>query len=168
MSLGRTVVLGVGNLLLRDEGVGIHAVRRLTQEYRLPAEVEVVDGGCAGYALFEVVARAERVVVVDALLTEAPAGTMFRFRPADLDGEVGGGVRLSLHDVGILEVLQAAQLLGHRPEVVILGVQPADVSPFGVELSPVLAGVLPELVERLAAELAAMGHPVARRGGADA
>ncbi len=144
------LVLGVGNILLRDEGVGVHVVRAL-QDVALPAGVELYDGGTAGFALIDVLANRQKVIVIDAVDAGRPAGTVLRLTPRDLGDQPG--VKLSLHEVSFAETLRAAEQLGLAPrEVVILGVQPQTVA-YGLDLSPQIAGLIPQIVELVRAEL---------------
>ncbi len=110
----RVVVLGIGNVLLSDEGLGVHVVRRLEERYAVPPLVEVIDGGTAGMDLLDRVAGADALAIVDcAALGEAP-GTV-----REIEGE---GVpaffqtRLSPHQIGLSDLLGAVMLLGEMPE----------------------------------------------------
>lgn len=147
--MGKTVVIGIGNILLKDEGVGVHAVRAL-QEEGLPPDVEVIDGGTATMELLSILQEADRVVVIDAVKGGGAPGTLYRVTPKEL---MGGGERpLSLHQVGLLEVLQMARQLGSQAEVVIIGVEPKEIS-WGMELTPEVEQKLPRVVEIVLKEL---------------
>jgi len=147
---GPVVILGVGNILLRDEGVGVHVVRALQKE-ELPPGVEVYEGGTAGIDLLEVISRAGRLIVVDAVDGGEEAGTVFRFRFQDLDYRLQEP-RTSLHQIGIMETLKIARFLNCCPETVIIGVQPSEIA-WGMELSPVLAEKLPVVVDLVKREV---------------
>jgi hydrogenase maturation protease len=146
---GRKVVLGVGNLLLQDEGVGIHVVRALADR-QFPPDVEVIDGGTAGCDLLPVMAGAERVIIVDALEGGEPPGSVYRLTPRDLETRARGP-SLSLHDIGIMDVIRLLELMEDQlPEVVIIGVEPGEIAA-GVELTPAVAASIPfvlQLVEK--------------------
>ncbi|RPF49315.1 hydrogenase maturation protease [Thermodesulfitimonas autotrophica] len=148
--LRRLLVLGVGNVLLRDEGIGVHAVRELRQR-GYPPEVEIVDGGTAGLDLLHFIEDASHLIVIDAVNGGAAPGTLFRFTPEELDGcvPVSG---YSLHGVGLLEVLHLARAMGVLPPTVIFGIQPADLS-WGTELSAPVAARLPRLLELIHEEI---------------
>lgn len=138
------LILGVGNILLRDEGVGVRVVEALLQE-ELPAGVEAFDGATVGFDLLEVLAHRRKVVVVDAIAGDQPPGTVLRLRPEDLLPQERADV--SLHEMGLLEALSLAQLLKIAPqEVVIIGVKPEELS-CGLDLSPRIAELVPALVE---------------------
>ncbi len=145
-----TLVLGLGNLLLRDEGVGVRVVQAL-ERTRLPPGVEVVDGATAGLTLVDTLVGRRKVIVIDAFAGHHPPGTVSRLLPADLAPCPARGV--SLHEVGFLEALAATRHLGAAPEeVVIFGVQPQNVA-CGLELSAEVAQCVPEVVELVLAEV---------------
>jgi hydrogenase maturation protease len=149
----RVTILGVGNVLLTDEGVGVRAIERLGDEYRFPANVEVYDGGTGGMGLLSVVEAADYLIVVDAVLCGAPPGTVVRFPAEDLPE--GLTRKVSAHEVDILEVLRVAELLGKRPPTLIVGIQPRDISTTGTELSD--DGYATRLAAAVIEELAGLG-----------
>jgi hydrogenase maturation protease len=109
----------------------------------LPPAVEVLDGGTSGADLIDEVADRPKLVVIDAVNTDQPPGTVMRFGLADLQRKAESSI--SLHEFGLLETLEATRHLGCAPaEIVIIGVQPRDVSP-GLELSDEIAALLPKL-----------------------
>lgn len=150
--LRRLLVLGVGNVLLRDEGVGVHAVKELMKR-SYPPEVEIVDGGTGGMGLLYFIEDASRLIIIDAVNGGAAPGTIFRFTPEDLEDSllVSGQ---SLHDVSLLDVLYLAKVTGVLPPTVIFGVQPAEIS-WGTELSSAVAASLPRLLELVHKEIEA-------------
>jgi hydrogenase maturation protease len=144
------LVLGLGNILLRDEGVGVRVVQAL-QSMRLPDAVEALDGATAGLALLDILADRRRVIVVDAIDGEYPPGTVIRLAPEDLAPPDGGAV--SLHGLGLVEALRLSERLGISPdEVVILGVKPASLE-YGLELSAELNELLPRIIELVLDEI---------------
>ena len=144
------LVLGIGNILLRDEGVGVRAIEVLADR-ALPAEIELLDGGTAGADLVDAIAGRKKVLVVDAMDAGEKPGTVYRFTEKDLlEGEAGA---LSLHEFGLLETLQMARELKCAPEeVIIFGVQPKSISP-GLELTAEISAALPGVIEVVLAEL---------------
>lgn len=157
---GSLLVLGLGNVLCGDDGLGVEAVTRLSREYRIPPAVQVLDGGTLGLSLLGYLAEASRVLLVDAVRTEAPPGSLVR-----LDGDdVAPAVRerLSVHQVGVSDLLDGLHLLGAYPEVmVLLGLVPQTLE-LGLERSVAVDRNLPSLVESVAAEIGALGFPLAR------
>lgn len=137
------LILGVGNILLRDEGIGVRVIEALAGR-ELDQRIEVLDGGTSGADLVEQIAGRRLLLVVDAMQGDHPPGTVIRLSGREMIERTEGTI--SLHEFGLAETLLMARGLGCEPaETVIFGVQPAVVEP-GLELSAELAG----LVERLA------------------
>lgn len=152
---GATVLLGMGNLLYGDEGVGVLAVHGFARTYRTTPAVEIVDGGLLGFRIVDLFLGASTLVVVDAVAADAPAGTILRL-PAEELRHLAPDVRPTAHEVDPLQLLHLAPVLGGPDHVVLLGLVPAQVSG-GVGLSPAAAAAFPALVDAAAAELAAHG-----------
>src|SRR5512134_1464402 len=144
--------IGVGNILLCDEGIGVHVVRELHRR-GVPPEVEYVDGGVAGATLLNLIEGEERVVIVDAVDAPFPPGTVIRLTP----GELAGSTRpsWSLHDVNLAATLGMMRLRDTLPEMLILGVVPADIGSYSIDLSGPLAARFGEIVEKVLGEIAA-------------
>jgi hydrogenase maturation protease len=144
------LVLGLGNILLRDEGIGVRVVEAM-QQRKLPPEVETFDGATAGLDLLDVLADRRKVIIVDAIDGECTAGTVVRLGEDDL--AECENPRVSLHEMGILETLSVAKRLNTAPEeVVVIGVKPKTIEA-GLELSPELARLMPRIIEAVLAEL---------------
>jgi hydrogenase maturation protease len=148
----KILIIGVGNLILQDEGIGVHAVRELGK-LALPPHVEVIDGGTALMELLPVIREAERIIVIDALRGGEEPGTIYRLSPEDL--MIDAERPLSLHQVGLLEVLGMARQLGGAAAVVIIGVEPEEIA-WGMELTPAVAAKLPQVIEAVLSELKAL------------
>lgn len=147
---GALTVLGLGNLLLSDEGVGVHAIRALEKDS--PPGVVLLDGGTGGQDLFFWIEGAAALIVVDSIDCGAEPGTLFRFRPQDLD--LGSAaVPYSLHEMRLPEILRMAEDAGRLPPTVILAVQ-VGTTDWGLELSPAVAGMLDRLVGTVKEEIA--------------
>lgn len=146
----RVLILGIGNLLLSDEGVGVHAVRCLARR-ELPPGVEILDGGTSGADLVDYLEGRDKVVVIDAASGDGPPGTVYRCEARDLMEQEE---TLSLHEFGLIDSLRMAEQLGCAPQrVVVLGVQPATMEP-GLELSPHVAAALPGILKLALTEAA--------------
>jgi len=146
----KDLILGVGNLLLTDEGLGIHAVRKLFENPALPADVEVVDGGTAGLGLLYYLEDVNRLVIIDAVETGGPPGTMVRLSGDQIP--VYMAMKVSPHEITLPDFLAAAKLRDLYPqEVIVWGIQPQSLE-VGVELSPVVAEKLDLLVENVLGE----------------
>jgi hydrogenase maturation protease len=146
----KIIVLGVGNLLLRDEGVGIHAIKELEKEC-FPAQVKIVDGGTGGIDLLFWLEEADYAIIIDCVKAEATPGTIFYFPVTELDLSTSGQIT-SLHEVNLNEFLLLAKKLGKLPPTVIYGIQPAEIS-WGLELSPAVKLSLPRLVHLIGQEI---------------
>jgi hydrogenase maturation protease len=144
------VVLGVGNLLLSDEGVGVHVVHQM-MKMTLPPGVAVIEGGVYGLALVDVVAKADRLIVIDAVRGGEAPGTIYRFGPEELSLR-RDGYKMSVHEIGILEVIRLARLVGQAPQTTIIGVEPRSLET-GMELSPELQAEVPRIIELVVDEL---------------
>jgi len=162
--MGEILVLGLGNVLLSDEGVGVRVVERLLERYDFPEGVQVMDGGNQGLYLLPYVEDATRLVVVDAVQARKPPGTLMRLTgdeiPIFLDV-----AKVSPHQEGLQDLLAVAKLKGHLPgEVVFWGAQVESLD-VGLELSPAVAAQVDALVENVLAELALWGvEPKSRDG----
>ena len=155
----KTLILGIGNVLLSDEGFGVHFIRHLQQSYRFPEQVELFDGGTLGLLVAHQLEEAGRVYIVDALAADGAAGDCRRFTKEDfLLGRIP--VKLSPHQVGVQEMLLVSELRGCAPsEVHLLGVIPGCLKP-GLELTPPLQQRLGELAAELVSELRSLGLAV--------
>jgi hydrogenase maturation protease len=149
MSLPRVVVIGVGNLLLKDEGVGIHAVKAL-QEIELSPDVQFIDGGTSP-DLIAYTQAGDKLIIIDCARAGGSPGTLYRFRPEDLAAEKG--VLASAHELGVTQNLLLMSLLGNKPaETVIIGIEPGDVSA-GLELSTAVQQKIPEILKIVLKEI---------------
>jgi hydrogenase maturation protease len=156
------VVLGVGNLLLSDEGMGPLAVEYLRERWDFGTGVELVDGATAGVELMNIFGGAARLVVVDTVLGGAEPGAIYCFSPDDVPVNVR--YRASIHQAHLLDGLALAALIGPVPEVTVVGVEPADIDSLHVGLTPALQARLPAVAEVVLEELARSGvHPRRRR-----
>ncbi|SHG24791.1 hydrogenase maturation protease [Desulfacinum infernum DSM 9756] len=149
METNRILVLGVGNILLKDEGVGVRLVERLGATYTFSENVELMDGGTLGLRLLDPITQADHVIVIDAVQNGGVPGTVYRLPAEALNKRVT--FKNSIHQLDLLETLAYAEVLGHRPSAVIVGVEPQDISPWGTELTDGVAAAVPEL-ERLVLE----------------
>jgi len=155
------LVLGLGNIICGDDGLGVAAVAQLNALYEPPAGVTVIDGGTLGLSLLPWVEDAARVLLIDAVRADAPAGTFVR-----LEGdEVGPAValRLSPHQVGVADLLESARWRGRYPaEVILLGLVPQTIE-LSVDLSAPVVENLERLVTEITREAARLGFRFRRR-----
>lgn len=149
------LVLGVGNVLLSDEGVGVRVVEALMRRYRFPENVEVMDGGTAGMELLDTIARSDRVIVVDAVRTGRPPAR--RVRLAGEEVPAFFRTRISPHQVGLSDLLATLQITGEAPDsVVLLGIEPVSLET-GVKLTPAVAEQMENLIDAVLSELEEAG-----------
>jgi hydrogenase maturation protease len=146
----RVVVLGVGNLLLSDEGVGVHVANKL-MAMELPAGVRVVEGGTDGFRLMNVVTEADRLIIVDAVKGGEAPGSIYRFDIKDAP-TYPDAYKTSVHQIGILEVVHLSELVGKTPETTIIGVEPKSLD-MGMTLSPEVEAKLPRIIELIFKEI---------------
>lgn len=150
--MGRTVVVGFGNLLMGDDGVGIHVVRELATRGLSPG-VEVVDGGVSSLEILGSLLDAARIIIVDALTGGGEPGTVYRLTPDDL-GTAAAPPGYSLHEFTLPQALALLARTATLPPIVIFGVEPAGMD-MGLELSPPVAAAARRVADLIAAELEA-------------
>lgn len=167
MSSGDSLlVLGLGNVICRDDGVGVAAVIRLLDRYRPAPGVRVLDGGTLGLALLPTLETADTVLLVDAIRSDGPPGSLVRLEGEDVAHAAQD--RLSVHQVGVSDLIGAARWQGSLPgRLILLGLVPESMD-LGLERTPAVEAALPALVEAVRAECAALGHPFLPRQADDA
>jgi hydrogenase maturation protease len=144
------LILGIGNILLKDEGVGVHVVNKL-KEMPLPDNIEVLDGGTAGLDLVDFIAGRKKLVVIDAVNAGGKPGTIYRLTEENLD--IKPKAIMSFHDIDFMDAIHMSETMGSKPkEIVVIGVEPKDMSD-GVELSPEIEERIPRIIELLMNEL---------------
>jgi hydrogenase maturation protease len=159
------LVLGLGNVLLEDDGVGSAAIALLHDRFEPPATVRVFDGGTLGLSLLPYLQVSDAVILVDAVRADDAPGTLVRLDGDDVAPAVA--TRLSPHQVGVADLLDGARWLGRYPaRVVLVGLVPASME-LSVGLSPLVRASLAELVEQIAREAAALGFSFERRESDD-
>ena len=143
------LLLGIGNLLMGDEGVGVHVVRHL-EGLPLPEGCACLDGGTGSLQLLDPLEQAERVILVDATVDGAPVGTLRRLRPRF---STDYPRTLTAHDIGLKDLLDVFYLLGAEPDVTLFAVSIAPLQEMGLELSEELRPRVPEIAQRVLAEV---------------
>jgi len=150
------LILGLGNVLLGDDGLGAAAVARLERNYRVPPRVRLEDGGTLGLSLLGLLAETEHVILVDAIAAESPPGTLIRLDGADVSDAVRD--RLSPHQVGVADLLDAARLIDSYPRTVtLLGLVPDSID-LAVVRSSAVDQSLDELVGAVVREVQNLGY----------
>jgi hydrogenase maturation protease len=152
-----TLILGIGNTLMGDDGVGVQVADALSERGDLGADIEVISAHTTGYGFAGALARFDRVLVVDAIEAGGEAGSVYRFSPADT-----GLMNLrsgTSHGLGVPELVAAAQLGGVTAEIIVYAIQVAVVSPTATALSPQLQEALPEIIEMVLRDARGEGAP---------
>lgn len=127
----KIIVLGIGNILLKDEGIGVHVIEVLRKE-SLPDNVELVDGATAGFDLLPIIQNCDKLIVVDAIKTTEAPGTIYKFNPEDID--IKRDENVSLHDINFFQVLEVAKKYKRLPETYMIGIVPEEID-WGMDLS---------------------------------
>jgi hydrogenase maturation protease len=155
-------ILGIGNILLTDEGFGVRVIEKLFDEYEFPDHVAVVEGGVLGIHLLGTLSKADHLIVVDAVKNKQPPGTLYRLEKEELPERIL--MKNSLHQTDFLETLTLCQMIDKAPEtVVVLGAEPEDIETHSVELTPVVAARVDETVAGVLQELDRLGVPYEKR-----
>ena len=144
------LIMGIGNILLKDEGIGVHVVRRL-KEMPLPENVEVLDGGTAGLELVDFMENRRKLIVIDAVKTGDKPGTIYRLTEKNL--VIKPKAMMSFHEIHFLDALCISDVMKNKPEeVIVIGVEPKDMSD-GIDLSPEIEERIPRIIEIVMEEL---------------
>jgi hydrogenase maturation protease len=147
----KVLILGIGNLVMTDDGVGVQVVQRLQREYRFPGHVDIMDGGTLGLDILPRLEGIERLIVVDAVETGEAPGTCVRLSGEEIP--VALETKISPHQMGLKDLLSVARLMGHSPrEMVLVGVQPGSVE-MGTELTCEVEAKVDNMIDNILNEL---------------
>lgn len=149
------LVLGIGNLVMCDDGVGVRVVQQLQRSYTFPENVNVVDGGTLGLDLLPMLENVTHLILVDAVETGRKPGTVVRLSGEELP--IALQTKLSPHQMGLKDLLAVSELMGHAPrEMVLVGVQPGCIE-MGTEMTPDVEVKLDCMVSNVLSELEKFG-----------
>lgn len=149
------LVLGIGNLVMSDDAVGVIVAQRLQNEYRFADNVEIMDGGTLGLDLLPKLENITNLIMIDAVETGMAAGTCVRLSGQELP--IALQTKVSPHQMGLKDLLAVSELMGHSPnEMVLIGVQPGSIE-MEVGLTPEVEAQLETLVSNVLTELAHWG-----------
>jgi len=148
---GQILILGVGNLLLSDEGVGVHVAQKM-MNMDLPPGVDVLEGGTDGFGLMHVLLQTDRLILVDAVRGGGQPGSIYRFDIEDCP-PFPDIYKTSVHQISILEVINVSGLIGSTPRTTIIGVEPKCLD-MGMTLSPEVEAKVPRVIELIEEEIA--------------
>jgi len=154
------LILGIGNLLMRDDGIGIHVAQRM-KDMTLPPDVEVIDGGMLVLEYLYLIEGREKVIVIDAIKTDDSPGTIYRYKNGEIEKK-RKDFSLTPHEAAFMKNLNASYLLGTNPEeVIFIGIRPADTGESDLKLdtnlSPTLEKKVPEIIEMVMKEIMMKG-----------
>jgi hydrogenase maturation protease len=142
-------IIGCGNLLMQDEGIGVHLIEYL-KGVKVPSGVELVDGACSGFDLLGFIQESREVVIVDAVKAGGQPGDIYKFSPDDFQTDIFP--KTSLHDVSLKDIFEIVKLTGSFPRITIFGVEPKTMD-WGMELTAELRKILPRLAELVIKEI---------------
>ncbi|MDS0527534.1 HyaD/HybD family hydrogenase maturation endopeptidase [Clostridium sp. SHJSY1] len=144
-----TVIIGIGNILLRDDGVGVHTINYLRNE-NISSTIELVDGGTSTLNILSYFLDYSRVIVIDCLRAGYEPGTIYKINPDEIINYKSEN--LSLHDVQILDVIKMANMIGKFPKVTIIGIEPEEIS-LNTELTETIKNKVHEIIKHIKYEI---------------
>jgi len=150
MASQNILILGLGNILLGDEGVGVRVIEQLLSR-PLPDEIEVIDGGTAGYELINFFEGKEKVIIVDAVKTNDTPGSVYKMDLSLVQEDET--VQLSLHQIGLKNVFKMASLMDLNPEVTLVGIVPKNYQDYNIGLSDEVEKAIPLAIETVLKEI---------------
>jgi hydrogenase maturation protease len=155
MNTEHVMILGVGHILLSDEGFGIRVVEALDARYDFPDNVSVIDGGVLGINLMGIISEADQLIVVDVIRNKGNPGDLYRIDGKDIPERIRA--KNSLHQIDFLESLTLCQALDKVPETVIVGVEPRDIETLCVDLTPTTADRIDDMIQMVLSEMDRLG-----------
>ena len=154
--LSPVLVLGLGNILLQDEGIGVRVVERLKRDYKFSADVEVLDGGTAGMALYEHIIDRQHLIVVDAVKTGRSPGTLVTLTNDEVPAFFRN--KVSPHQLALSDILAALQIAGNSPpQITVIGIEPLRLDT-GLDMSDTVTSKIDTLVQMVVEHLNELGY----------
>ena len=150
--MNKTLILGVGNYILSDDGLSVHVLERLQADHSIPEDIQMIDGGTCGLDLLQYLEGVSNLIIIDAIKTrDGIPGSIIRLNGDQVPAYLS--LKISPHDIGLPDLLATAKLRDLYPEkIVVFGIQPASLE-LGVELSPEVASKVDELIELIQKEV---------------
>jgi len=149
------LVLGVGNILFTDEGIGVKVIQELEKRYEFSEDVHLLDGGTLGMKLMDYLTRCDNLIIVDAVLGDGEPGTIYRLVGDDLRKSIS--FKNSLHQTDLTDTLIYCELIGSRPDTVVIGIEPKNMDDVSLEVSPEIEQAIPLLIEKVLSEIKRAG-----------
>ena len=141
------LILGVGNYLMGDEGIGVHVMQEMAK-IKLPEYVDILDGGTGGFLLLNCFEAYQTIIFVDATMDGKPAGTISLIRPKFASDFPSA---LSVHDVGLKDMIEAVYLMEEKPDLHLFTVSIEELVPMTIELNPNVENAIPQIIEQILA-----------------
>lgn len=142
-------VIGIGNILLRDDGIGIHIINELQKE-KFKNNIDLIDGGTSTLDLLGYFVENDKIIIVDSLKGGHPPGTIYKITPEELGSYIKANS--SLHDVQVLDIVKQANFMGHFPKVTIIGIEPEEIF-YDMDLSETLNNEIPNIINIIKEEI---------------
>ena len=155
------LVLGVGNTLFTDEGLGVRAVEQLSSQYDFSDNIALMDGGTLGMKLMEYITKYEKLIVVDAVLGDGEAGSIYRLTGDDLRKSLA--FNNSMHQTDLVDTLIFCELIGNRPDTVVIGMEPSDYETMNINISPEVACKLDSMCDIVLQEITKSGGTFSKK-----
>ncbi len=155
MTEKRILVLGVGNILFTDEGLGVRCIEHMQEKFTFSSNVTLMDGGTLGTKLMGPILDSDYLIVCDAVLCDDKPGSVYRLIGDDLRKSLA--FRDSMHQTDLVDTLGMCELVGNRPEAVVIGMEPFDYESMALELSPTAVSSLPVMIESVVREIEKAG-----------
>ena len=149
-----TGIIGIGNLILKDEGLGVHFINLLRKKYIFEGEITLIDGSTLGYGLLDDIFSLDEIIVVDAVKTDEKPGSIFKF---DADSLPVNLMKKTAHDVEFIDVISMCGLQGHNPKITFFVISPEDCTGVGTDISEPLKKVMPTLEKLVLDEIKPLG-----------
>lgn len=154
-AMPKLLILGIGNVIMSDDGVGVRVAQKLQAGYRMPEHVDIMDGGTLGLDILPRLEGIGRLLIVDAVETGSAPGTLVRLSGDEIP--LALETRLSPHQMGLKDLLAVSLLMGHEPaEIVLIGIQPGSIE-MGTELTPAVDEQIDCILENILGELSRWG-----------
>jgi hydrogenase maturation protease len=156
----KVTILGVGNILLRDEGFGVHFVRWFSERYLTTDSIKIVDGGTLGYALLDIICSCDNLIVIDVLKTKDTPGSIYRFNTQEMQAHMPPPT--TAHEVTFFDVLFKVELLDELPETLFLCIVPQNYGEMNLEMTATMQEKFPVMEKFLLAELSKLNVTLER------
>lgn len=156
-----TAVIGVGNILFTDDGIGVYAAKYLETNYRFEPTIDIIDGGTLGFNLMRYFTHYDQVIILDTLSIDEEAGTIYHLPSDSLLGL--GDTRKTVHEVEVTQMIELASLMDERADISVLGIVPADIQTVAIDLSSIAKERFEEFVQTLIKILQTAGITVIQK-----